>query len=562
MARTAPRTPWSRGRIPLPKSKIASYDPVSLQVSAGPNESGYQLHQVHVLVSVPAPQDATGQQQLDVRLELTDDTGRYDLYHAYASPGQKLDFTVTAVGTSVLDMYVNSELAGETRLGTEPPTVYNGKATPGPTPVTIFAPSLLSADFARIAEQIASVEGGGAEYLHLDVMDGRFVPNITWGPKIIGDLRKLSPLVFDAHLMIVEPERYVDDFRAAGCDRITFHLEATCHAQRLLAHLRSIGAKAGIAICPQTPVAMLQDVIEDCDTVLVMSVNPGFGGQKFIPRAIEKIREARSLIDARNPGCLVEVDGGVGAENLRDVGRGRCRCAGHGLRRLRRSRSRSGTAPPARASRVTEDEVVEAIRALCKSEPAQGRRIVLGIGDDAAIWRPSRSHLSAISSDMLVEGVDFTDSLMGLEDAGWRAMAANVSDLAAMGARPVLATVALGVARERAAQELLECYRGIAAAARHWHLTIAGGDLSRAPALTLAVTVVGEVRRVGRKAPRRRASRRRARCHGPLGNARAGLELARDADLSVADALRAEALSAFRRPRGTRCRGTLSGGQP
>ncbi len=118
---------------PLPKSKIASYDPVSLQVSAGPNESGYQLHQVHVLVSVPAPQDATGQQQLDVRLELTDDTGRYDLYHAYASPGQKLDFTVTAVGTSVLDMYVNSELVGETRLGTEPPTVYNGKATPGPT---------------------------------------------------------------------------------------------------------------------------------------------------------------------------------------------------------------------------------------------------------------------------------------------------------------------------------------------------------------------------------------------------------------------------------------------
>ena len=185
--------------------------------------------------------------------------------------------------------------------------------------MTILAPSLLSADFSRIAEQIANVEEAGARYLHLDVMDGRFVPNITWGPKIIGDLRKLSPLVFDAHLMIVEPERYVDEFRAVGCDRITFHIEATPHAQRLLAHVREIGAEPGVAIDPQTPVEMLQDIIEDCATVLVMSVNPGFGGQKFIARALDKVREARALIDRRNPKCLIEVDGGVGPENARDL---------------------------------------------------------------------------------------------------------------------------------------------------------------------------------------------------------------------------------------------------
>lgn len=182
-----------------------------------------------------------------------------------------------------------------------------------------IAPSLLSADFSRIAEQIALVESAGADYLHIDVMDGRFVPNLTWGPKIVGDLRKLSPLPFDAHLMIVEPERLVDDFRKAGCDIITIHLEATIHVQRLLAYIRSIGAKAGISLNPSTPVALLEDVIEDCDLVLIMSVNPGFGGQAFVPRALHKIAQARALIDERNPACELEVDGGVGRANIAAV---------------------------------------------------------------------------------------------------------------------------------------------------------------------------------------------------------------------------------------------------
>jgi len=178
-----------------------------------------------------------------------------------------------------------------------------------------LAPSLLSADFADIAGAIRSVETAGADELHLDSMDGVFVPNFTWGMKIVADIRKLTRLPFDCHLMIVQPERYVDAFRNAGADTITFHYEATPHAHRVLRQIRESGAKAGLAINPGTPVAMLQDLAEEIDRVLVMSVNPGFGGQSFIERALAKVAEARALLDARNPACEIEVDGGIGMEN-------------------------------------------------------------------------------------------------------------------------------------------------------------------------------------------------------------------------------------------------------
>jgi ribulose-phosphate 3-epimerase len=182
-----------------------------------------------------------------------------------------------------------------------------------------IAPSILSADFGRIAEQMAQIERNGAAYVHLDVMDGRFVPNITWGPKVISDLRKRTKLVFDCHLMIEEPERYVERFKEAGAEIITFHLEATTHAQRLLGHIRSMGVKAGISICPQTPVAMLEDLAGDFDVALVMSVNPGFGGQRFIPHSLQKIRETRELRERARAAFEIEVDGGITLENARSV---------------------------------------------------------------------------------------------------------------------------------------------------------------------------------------------------------------------------------------------------
>jgi ribulose-phosphate 3-epimerase len=182
-----------------------------------------------------------------------------------------------------------------------------------------IAPSLLSADFADIASQIALVERGGADYLHLDVMDGRFVPNITWGPKIIKDLRKLSRLPFDTHLMIVEPERYVSDFVAAGADIVTVHWEATVHANRLINQIKEAGAKAGLSINPATPLSMVEEVLPYLDLLLVMSVNPGFGGQTYIPTSTAKIAAARRMIDDRGLAVELEVDGGVHVDNVVEV---------------------------------------------------------------------------------------------------------------------------------------------------------------------------------------------------------------------------------------------------
>ncbi|MEM7536710.1 MAG: ribulose-phosphate 3-epimerase [Chloroflexota bacterium] len=182
-----------------------------------------------------------------------------------------------------------------------------------------IAPSILTADFGNLSAQIKSAERGGADYIHLDVMDGRFVPNISFGPTIVKAVRQSTSLPLDVHLMMLEPDRYLAQFADAGTDIITVHVEACTHLHRVLEGIADVGCKRGVVLNPATPISAIEEVLPMLDIVLLMSVNPGFGGQKFIESTKDKLRRMRRVLDDINPSCELEVDGGVGAGNIVDV---------------------------------------------------------------------------------------------------------------------------------------------------------------------------------------------------------------------------------------------------
>jgi len=179
-----------------------------------------------------------------------------------------------------------------------------------------IAPSILSADFSRLGEEIKAVEKAGADLIHVDVMDGHYVPNITIGPGVVASLRKTTKLPFDVHLMIEAPDRYIDAFVDAGSNIVTVHAEAVTHLHRTVQYIKAKGARAGVSLNPSTPLACIEEILPDIDLLLIMTVNPGFGGQKFIPGTLPKIRKARELAQARGLKMAIEVDGGVTVENI------------------------------------------------------------------------------------------------------------------------------------------------------------------------------------------------------------------------------------------------------
>lgn len=182
-----------------------------------------------------------------------------------------------------------------------------------------IAPSLLSADFLRLKEEIIAIEASGADMLHIDIMDGQFVPNITIGPAIVESIRKITNLILDVHLMIVDPDRYLNDFIKAGSDYITVHVEASTHVHRTIQKIKENGVKAGLSLNPATPLCTIDHMLYELDMVLLMSVNPGFGGQKFIPFVLDKIKNLRRTIDEKGLSVLIEVDGGIKISNALEI---------------------------------------------------------------------------------------------------------------------------------------------------------------------------------------------------------------------------------------------------
>lgn len=224
-------------------------------------------------------------------------------------------------------MLREDSMAAPAKVGNERVSVTRDDRAP------IVAPSILSADFAKLGEDVRAVVEAGADWIHVDVMDGRFVPNLTIGPPVVRALRKVTKAPLDVHLMIVEPEKYIDEFCDAGADILTIHAEATVHLHRALQTIRARGVRAGVSLNPSTPENVLDYVLPLCDLVLVMSVNPGFGGQSFIPEVLPKVAAIRRRIDEKNLDTILEIDGGITEKTARDAAAAGARAfvAGNGV---------------------------------------------------------------------------------------------------------------------------------------------------------------------------------------------------------------------------------------